>query len=310
MFTIGGFYRPPNADRDYLLKFYNAICGLSPNNIRNLVICGDFNIDYCSKHDPVLTLLETDFGLTQVVSEKTRIVTSSSSLIDLVFVSNSIFVKSCEVLAPVSNSDHNSILVKFHLPSRFRNSKQLSKQIWIYNQANVDLACQLLKDLPIAPCDGDMDSAWKSWSTYFLHVMSKCIPSKRVPLHSNHPWITKEIISAIRKRELLYRKFKRSKCIDFLVKFKSLRNRILLMIRSSKKTYFKTLAFCKNNSKKFWSIINKVKPHLNISTVLVNDTVTATTDAEKANLLNEYFTSCFNTVQVCQDYVLSACMKK
>ena len=63
-----------------------------------------------------------------------------------------------------------------------------------------------------------------------------------------------EIISAIRKCEVLYRKFKRSKGNYFLVKFKSLQNWILSMIRSSKMAYFDGLAFCKNNSKTFWSI--------------------------------------------------------
>ena len=74
-FTVGGFYRPPSANRDYLQSFYDAVLDLNPRNL-----CGDFNID--------LAMFENDFFLSQVVSEPTRISVSASTTINLAFISN------------------------------------------------------------------------------------------------------------------------------------------------------------------------------------------------------------------------------
>ena len=87
-FTVGGFYRPPSANRDYLQSFYDAVLDLNPRNLRDIIICGDFNIDYKSTHDSILAMFENDFCLSQVVSEPTRISVSASTTINLAFISN------------------------------------------------------------------------------------------------------------------------------------------------------------------------------------------------------------------------------
>ena len=97
---------------------------MSWNNQSKMILCGDFNIDVSS--DPsltsslspnyLLTQLSSDFGLSQVVSEPTRITNSRSSTIDLVFLSTPELLSSIAVLTPVGSSDHNSISVSLKLP--------------------------------------------------------------------------------------------------------------------------------------------------------------------------------------------------
>ena len=86
-FTVGVFYRPPDANDDCLLNLYDCIRSVSWNNRSKMILCGDFNIDVSS--DPsltsspspnyLLTQLSLDFGLSQVVSEPTRITNSTAS---------------------------------------------------------------------------------------------------------------------------------------------------------------------------------------------------------------------------------------
>ena len=51
----------------------------------------------------------SSFSLCQVVSEPTRVVKNSSTLIDLAFVSFLGMVQLCETLPPLANSDHLGI---------------------------------------------------------------------------------------------------------------------------------------------------------------------------------------------------------
>ena len=55
------------------------------------------------------------------------------------------------------------------------------------------------------------------------------------------PWIRKEILSSIRKREKLYRKFVRAKDKDikeeYHKKYKEIRNQSLIQCRQSKETF-------------------------------------------------------------------------
>ena len=131
-----------------------------------------------------------------------------------------------------------------------------------------------------------------------LTAMKRCIPCKSVLIKSCTPWINHEIRSAIRKRERLYQKYKRSKCQDWLLEYKSLRNVIVRKIRNAKKSFFENLAQSRSDPKTFWGIIRKLKPSNSISSKsLCNGTITATTDSDKAHILNEFFASCFNLIE-------------
>ena len=146
-------------------------------------------------------------------------------------------LKSCEVLAPISNSDHKSILVERFLPFKLKVPKHQFKTIWLYKKANITLAQSLLEDLPVASFGENVDEFCDKWSTNILDVMSKTIPSKKIPLYKNLPWITKGIVDIINERESMYRKYKHSKSIDYLCKYKILRNTAVTMIRSSKQSF-------------------------------------------------------------------------
>ena len=95
---------------------------MSPQNFHNLILCGDFNIDPRHSPNEYLTLLETDFQLTQIVAESTRVTDSSASMIDLVFLSNTNSLVSCDILASLGPSDHYTVQVSLRLRQHLKNS--------------------------------------------------------------------------------------------------------------------------------------------------------------------------------------------
>ena len=70
----------------------------------------------------------------------------------------------------------------------------------MYSRADLDLANQLRKNLPLATPDDDIDVYWRKCKSLFMETMDQSIPSKYVPVKSTTPWITSEIRKDIAKR--------------------------------------------------------------------------------------------------------------
>ena len=110
--TIAGLYRPPNATLEVLEKLHVVLTSLRPRNSSNLVLCSDFNIQPSNnRSNNSFSYFQSDFQLTQVVNEPTRVGQSSSSMIDLIFLSTPNTLVSCGTLAPLTNSDHFTVQV-------------------------------------------------------------------------------------------------------------------------------------------------------------------------------------------------------
>ena len=125
------------------------------------------------------------------------------------------------------------------------------------------------------------------------------VPSKIVTIRPDKPpWITCHIKNLIRKRIRAFRKFKKTSNQSFWEKFKALRNKVVNEIRLSKTNYFDKLEdFLSKenaNSKKFWKtskqILGVSKTSHTIPTLKL-DNKFAENNADKANMLNEYFSS-------------------
>ena len=265
---------------------------LRPANLANLTICGDFNVDAISSLSSLSSILN-DFHLSQVVSDPTRVTHSSATLIDLVLMSNSNMLNSCVVQAPISNSDHKE-----------KQSKQ-TRKIWIYNKADIQLGKSLLRNLPVASESDDLNRFWKVWSHDFMTIMEKCIPSKVVPIHNKTPWINRNLIKLMKRREYVYHRFKSSKCNSWWIKYKTLRNDIVSKLRTAKTSFFSNLATVWSDPKKFWAIIRSLKPHITSTEVFTDGLSTASTPMEKANMLNTFFSGCFNPATVPANYCTS-----
>ena len=75
---------------------------------------------------------------------------------------------------------------------------------------------------------------WPSWSnlkTASLNIMESCIPKAVLPTRHNIPWLNKEIVHAIRKRNLYFRRARKSGNRDDQEKFKQLRNKVVAKLR-------------------------------------------------------------------------------
>ena len=100
-----------------------------------------------------------------------------------------------------------------------------------------------LADLSKIPWDSaniydDIDDIYEHWHHLFIRVVDQHLPLKRKDIRGDQPpWITPEI-SAISRRNILFKKFKRNKSADNWEQFKKQRNLVTTLKRKSMKSYF------------------------------------------------------------------------
>ena len=94
----------------------------------------------------------------------------------------------------------------------------------------------------------------------------------------------------VRKRNTLFSKAKQSGKLSDRAKYCQMRNRVVNLLRSSKKIYFNN--FNTDDKKQFWKTFKVLNRKQTQIPMLVHDNAEATTDSEKVDMLNTYFAEC------------------
>ncbi len=125
-FNLIVLYRPPNEKDSFFNKLKEV---LKVCNKKEVLLMGDFNLNWLDKtRRKKLKNVATQFHLTQVIENPTRLTQSSKTLIYLIFASKSDHInKIYNLIAGIS--DHNLTLVSRKLPkSRYRNQNIHTKK--------------------------------------------------------------------------------------------------------------------------------------------------------------------------------------
>jgi exonuclease III len=116
MFYILCVYRPPTGNFSYFLSSLEAVLKQIYSNSRNIIICGDININYLDNNKNKLQLdtLLASYNLYSIVDFPTRISNCSSTAIDNIFFD--ISKNTNYTIKPLPNglSDHDAQILKFH----------------------------------------------------------------------------------------------------------------------------------------------------------------------------------------------------
>ena len=176
-FSLVTFYRPPSCPDD-LCSLHSVLTSLAHSYSHNLILLGDFNVNYLSP-SPLLNQLHVIsdlFSLDQIVAQPTHFSPSGTpSPIDLVFVPSSFSSYSCNVLPPISNSDHYSILFSLPLPatsSPAPSSPSTSHRVWLYHRADTLTMNELLSSIPWTSIlsTTDVNHSWQVLNILFLRL--------------------------------------------------------------------------------------------------------------------------------------------
>ena len=151
------------------------------------------------------------FSLSQIISEPTHFTEHSSSLIDLLVVSNKDHVLLSGVGDPFLTQQ-----VRYHCPIygifKFSKPKQMSfkRHVWYYERGDYNLLRNKASEIDWDTLQNDdIDVYANNIHNAVIEIASECIPNKEIKVKaSDPPWITSSLKRHIRKRKRAYKRAK------------------------------------------------------------------------------------------------------
>ena len=280
-------------------------------------ICGDFNfpdIDWIAlktKFDGINDVFlnaMSSLGMTQFVSEPTRLSScSTENVLDLIFSNDSCSVQICDILPPISTSDHNVIEFTIFPPHSLDSShtdnggtpnSDIILTSYNWNSANfqaINEALLMIDWHVIFGYNFDVETIWlkfKSiiWLIIDLYVPKTILSHQKKYKHRQYP---REIQKLLNRKAAIWRKLKQTKTDD-------LKSKYALIVPQCKSAIFRfdlireEKLLNANNLGAFYRFINgKLRNKSNIALLTDPSGQILLSDADKANLLNNYFKSVF-----------------
>ena len=310
---IGVIYRHPCMPGDEFNENHlkDLTDKLSKEN-KKVYIAGDFNYDLLdvSSHNTTFDFFDTMMSnfLLPTITLPTKINRINNTLIDNIFT-NQIHPEMVTGNLTINLSDGHlpSFLMiprqnQIHLPKKHnmytRNLKKLDHEKFIldYHDINWDEVIDIENN--------DPNTAMENFLQTFNKLLDKHTPLKKLSQkqfkQKYKPWISNEILDKIKKKNNLIKKIVKCKNPEqkesLTSEFKSLKNEVTDLTRSSKKTYYQDyFTKHKNNLPKIWkgikSIINISTKNHEQPTCIQTGVKTITNLTDISNSFNDYFTS-------------------
>ena len=309
---IGCIYRSPNSgdeNNEALLDILRTAC--FKENPSHILICGDFNLPGIDWDDAPSTTqgpdsLNSKFidciqdcFLWQHVTQAThQRGAQAANILDLIFTNEENMVSNLDIQAPVGKSHHNVLL--FDLQCYVTHAPSIRKS-YNFKRGDFNRLRQLMGSHDFSEMERlPIDEAWKVFQNVLSTHADTCIPLIK-PRTRNRPlWVNNSVLAKIKEKNQAYKQYRQTKSNQNLQVFKKLRNQVRWETRKAKRSYEKQLATnAKENSKAVFKYINsKLKTKTGIPD-LDTPQGKATSDIDKANALNNFFSSVFtneNTV--------------
>ena len=147
----------------------------------------------------------------------------------------------CETLPPLANSDHLGL--SFAVKPKSTPTRSM-RRVWRHAYADFDLANDMLSavDWSALLSSGDVNTCWLNWHSKFLET---CIPQALLKARKNLSWLSKPVIQAMSKRNMLFNAAKRSNSPSDWEKYKCVWNKVVAIYASTKQaTVLLQLAVC------------------------------------------------------------------
>ena len=302
IYFICEIYRPPRSNpSEFLDKLESLFNNFQTTYYDEIFICGDYNLnlldsDSNNSISQFINQMST-YSLLPVISRPTRITELTSSLIDNIFIKHPNNLNSGLIFSTIS--DHLPIFIKKTINTNMTEAIQ-AKTIKFRPMSDdkISLFRDLLSAENFEPIinQNNIDAAWLDFSTKLFEIYNRVFPiqTKTIsPKSDIKPWINRDIVAKIKKRNLLYVKHLQGKVSK--TEFNTLRNQITSDIKRSKKNFYKNefLRF-RSDMFKTWATINKALSPLSsrksIPKIRVEGNITDNKNTI-VNSFNKYFST-------------------
>ena len=294
--VIGNIYRPPQGNIKNFVEYLEGVIENLDLSKEDLVLMGDFNIDFLDKTSNDLKIMEpftTQIGLDKYIQFPTHYSNNKNSCIDQI-LSNSNFIESGGV-ENLNISDHQMVFiirkkvkkVKDKITFKGRSYRNYDHNLFQNQLRNHDWG-QLFEE----KCPNKIWTILIDTIHYYINL--QC-PLKEFKINKiKEPWITHELLEFIKDKDKALRTAKRTKLHDNWIIAKRLRNECLTRVRNCKANFIQNeLDMNSDDSKKIWNSIKQVIPDAkkNKDRMFLIDTITnkEVEPNELPNFINNFF---------------------
>ena len=266
--VVVNVYRPPRGSYKKCCELlFDAMNRADVKNNTEFVILGDFNIDYFDKNSPAYKELDftmKSLGLRQVINSSTRVARMgdrmTNTLLDLIFT-NSDSIHTGTTLN-LNVSDHLAVCAsrktsstkKCKVKFRGRSYKNYVKEDFQESLLEHNWRNFFASNDPIFQWDF-MENIIRTEADELCPIREYRLPEIR------EPWITNEAIEAIRDKDNLLKKAKKSNAkVDWDLA-KEARNRVGRDLKTLRADFLKRQQEANwGDPKKFWKVVSEILP--------------------------------------------------
>ena len=302
--VIGCMYRPPRSDFDQFIHALQSILLTVKRERKTCYLLGDFNvhmnkIDSDPHAQQFLDLMYSHLFL-PMIEKPTRITPHSSSLIDNIF-SNALNDNSICGLLYTDVSDHLPIFALIEpvcATAQFDRGPVYTRRV--FSERNKRKFSALLGNesweevLSLDETNVCYDKFSEKLSTYFESAFPISTRTSEAS-STKKPWITRELIKQIRRKNKLYMAFHKRPSLFNEIRYKSFKRNLRYALRRAEAEYYESaIQANRNNIKKTWEILNNLMGRNTerraIYEICVRDSKLTQT-SEICEAFNEYFTN-------------------
>jgi len=306
---IGCIYRSPNSDEannEKMLSSIRRVCNEA--KFSHLLLCGDFNIpeidwiDEISLSGPnhlAFKFMENirDCFWYQHVKNPTRSRRNQAeNILDLVITNEEGMVDDIQYGAPLGKSDH--LVLKFNFLC-YKDIQASNTSKFSFNKGNyTELSLEMKKHKWKQDLTGlTVEESWNLFEKRLMDAMKHHIPKRRQKGREKLKplWMTQKVLIKLKKKQTAFKRYLMTREGKDYQQYARTRNQTKWICQSAVKDFEKNLAReAKINPKAFFNYTNsKLKTTSSVPDLDVRKGVKTKGDKEKANLLNDFFSSVF-----------------
>ena len=305
---VGGIYRSPNStseNNDSLNSFSSQLS--MPSHV---LICGDFNYPEINwnnltsnmsdehKSSKFLSAIQDSFLFQQVDKPTHFRANQEPTLIDLILTNEEAMVPHIDYLPPLGLSHHSGLRFDYTCYSEIQFNESEPIEVYKFYAGDYDRMRQFFSDLNLLNNinNASAEEAWSTIDKALTTAMEKFVPKKKITgVHlCDPPWMNAKIKEKSRVKWQLYKEMRQHRSEENRNKYARIKNQVKWEVRKAVRQYEKKIAQeSKTNPKAFYKYAkSKLKCTSRIPDINFADS-TATSDSDKADVLNQFFSSVF-----------------
>ena len=302
---IGCIYRSPNTStQENDENLFNLLKSEGMVKYDKICIVGDFNFPKVNwegewageKNREIIQNIQDAFLIQKVLCPTRRRPHQNPTLDDWVLVNDEKLISDVTHHDPLGKSDHN--VLTFQLNISFSNETTETKHIYCLNRGNYTKLRDFVRDQDWSSLHKlEVNETWEYLKEVLLKGMEECIPKIATKnfKQSRPIWMNKKALKSIKKKYNSYKRYLKTKSGRAYQSYIRERNLCAKVLKRTRIDYERNIAKqSKENPKMFWKYVQeKMKVNTGISALKDNYGHFAVSDKDKAEVLNNFFTSVF-----------------